>query len=295
MYIENVLAQAEAKAETATPEVVESEAFTEAPAETTEATEQPEAGEESTDISTKQDSELTPEQLAKREANRESHKNSREAKYRREARRTQMKVLELEQKLASLQGTPTAQASKMPTAQSDGRPTAPNADNYSTWEEFDRAKEEYLLELVDWKTKSQSPQQATESSKAQAANEELAQREQYHVLVQNEVMKAIPDYMQVVSEHFNDEGFPQHVNVALFEAENASLALYTLAKEGRLDDLEFMAPQQVAMEIGRAEIRGQKYLNTNRVSKAPPPMRSATGLSTAKKQSPEELLKAFKQ
>jgi len=83
----------------------------------------------------------------------------------------------------------------------------------------------------------------------------------------------------------------------LIEAEDANLALYALMKEGNLEALEDMTPAQVIREIARAEIRGEQYLNQNKVTNAPAPVTSARGTGNPSKalheMSVEDLLKRY--
>ena len=70
---------------------------------------------------------------------------------------------------------------------------------------------------------------------------------------------------------------PEHVQTAFLEAENPALAVYALAKEGKLQTLITMSPYQAAMAIGRAQDRGEALTKAKQVTNAPAPIAPAKG------------------
>lgn len=273
MDIDAVIAEAtaqdalEAKAETTKVE--------EAPkveAEQKQEPKEPEQG-ESEELAAKPDSELTPEQLAKREANRYSHRRSREARLRRELR-------ELREFKASLEKKPAPE----PVAKDD----APKEEDFDSFLDFVKATARYEAKQ-EYKPRESEPQAPVVDQKqveriSQIANQvtEFAQR--------------TPEYLQLYQQHraFMDN-LPEQVEAAIYEAENAPLALYALMKEGGLEDLEDLPPMRIAMELGRAEERGKRYLETaTRTTNAPPPITplkgTAKGSKSIEQMSADELL-----
>jgi len=264
------------KAETNAPEQ-------EAQATSTEAQVTESETQETDDISKKPDSELTPEQLAKREANRQSHLNRKLAKQRlrEENRELKTRLEKLEQSLNQTKQQP----------QPDGKPDITQFDDHMA----------YLEALADWKletklnaAKEQKPQTPNIDERKLQRNQEIEQQ-------RNALVKQAPEYQSMVAENSWYLGaMPETVQEAFYEADNAPLALYALMKEGRLEDLEDLSPARIAMEIGRAEERGKAYLGAAKtISSAPPPIESLKGTGRATKNldsmSVDELMKQFKQ
>lgn len=239
----------------------------------------------------KPDSELTPEQLAKREANRQSHLNSKLAKMRRENR-----------ELRELAAKVTTQQAKPSSDNTNGAPVPPKEEDFQTWDELRAAERKYYEDLADWRIE----QKLSERDKASTANAETLKIREYqaikineHAAKEAEFMKKVPDYEQTVYGEYADfmDNLPLPVAQALLEADAPELALYALAKEGNLEALGEMSPYKVSMEIGKAELRGETYLNQKKATNAPEPMEAARGTGNPGKAlhnlSVEELMKRF--
>lgn len=241
----------------------------------------PEAPEE--DVSSKTDDELTPEQLAKREANRESHRNSREAKLRRELRELREYRAQQEVKVA---------APAQPV--SDGRPIAPKESDFTTLMDYLEAKDKYQEANYEWKLE----QKISELKPKEPVQVDTVQAERIQQIGVKalEFAKAVPEYKSLYQQNADFfEGMPKALEDAIYAADDAPLALYALMKEDRLLDLEGMSPQRMAIEIGRAEERGKSYLNSPKpVSNAPQPFpkagRVTSGTKSLDNMSPDEIL-----
>lgn len=283
MDIEAVIAQA--------TEVAPESKATEV-AETAETPQEPVVNEEADKAEAegpKPDSELTPEQLAKREANRQSHLNSKLAKMRRENR-------ELKELAAKLQAQPTS------TPATNGEPTPPDPSKFDDWDKLQEAERKYTRDLARWEARqefSEREAKSTEQAEISKVDSQKAERIHSHASKEAEFAKQNPDYEQTVYGEYGDfmQNLPLSVAEALIEADNASLALYALAKEGTLESLEDLSPYRISMEIAKAEIRGEKYLNQNKTTNAPEPVERAKGTGNPSKslanQSVEELMKRF--
>lgn len=249
---------------------------------------------EAESLKDKADSELTPEQLAKREKNRESHLNSKLAKLRRENRELKEFKTQLEQQ------TSKAQPQNSQTqANPSGAPVKPKESDYNSFMEFLEAKDAYYEQLSDWKVEQKLSER---DNKVQAAQLDIKQVNRIQEMANQEeaFAKSNPEYAKLVYENHSDfmTNMPRAVAEALLEAENASLALFALAKEDRLEDLADLPIHRIAMEIGRAEERGKAYLSSgNKATNAPPPMQGLRGTGSASKsldnKSVEELMKQF--
>ena len=244
----------------AAPVAAETPEATEAEAQEAETSQEPSENEE---LRNKPDSELTPEQLEKRERNRESHLKS--ALARRQRAENARELRELREFKAQME------AAKQPA---NREPQAPNMDDFNTLEEYMDARDAYR-----------------DSQKLSAQNKNqvdpvIAQRAQEAIAREAEFAKAAPDYQKLVGENadfFQEVGNDPKLRDAILEAENAPLALYALMKEGLVDELYNLSPTRLAAELAKAEIRGQSYLVQKKtISTAPQPLAVAkgTGLTT---------------
>jgi hypothetical protein len=256
------------------------EAFNEAPAQeaaievaATEATPEPETPviEESAEsIATKPDSELTPEQLAKREANRISHQNSKEARLRRENRELKA-LIESSQK-----------------AQPPKEISPPKLEDYDSLDQWVLATAEHL------NTKSQQTQEA---SKPSTAHLDLHRAETISK-IQN-FASTNREYAALEQENLETlQTIPEDIQQAFFRADNAQLALYALMKEGALGDIYDVPTEKLSYFIGKAEERGKSYLGSvKKATNTPPPIESLKGTGRTTKDldsmSVEELMKKF--
>lgn len=288
MDMQAVIAEAQASAEKAN---AEAPATVDAPE--IEASEPPEKAEPAVkeDLSKKTDAELTPEQLAKRERNRQSHLNRQLAKMRRENR----ELKEMAQQFAQQKSTNQPDQG--------GQPQPPNEDDFQTWEELRAAERKYYEDLAEWKVEqklSDRDKKSAETTKAEQQNSYKVQKLNEHAAKEAEFASKVPDYEATVYGDYADfmNNLPLPVAEALLEADNASLALYALAKEGLLEQLEDLSPYRISMEIGKAELRGEKYLNRNKATNAPAPVEAARGTGKPSKSlmdmPMDELLSSFR-
>lgn len=228
------------------------------------------------DISKKPDSELTPEQLAKREENRQSHLNRKLAK-----QRLRQENAELKAQLAQLQPKPIQ-------PKDSGVPKLENFDNLDEWV---LATAKHLKDAESKVTEGQKESSAA-SAKVEALRGNTVQKIQ-------KFASEVPDYAALVNQ--NDQilsNFPLEIETAFLDADNAPLALYALMKEDALEDLYDYPPERLAYIIGKAEERGKSYLSpVKKATSAPPPIESLKGTGRATKDldsmSVEELMKKF--
>lgn len=166
-----------------------------------------------------------------------------------------------------------AQPQKQPV-QSD----APTEEQFETYGEYLEAKVLHKIKL-EQEAQGKAQQEQAVTAKVQ---EWAAQREGDIYQKAQSYAGEIPDFSSVMTEYADvADMLPEHVVNAFYEADDAALAFYNLAKEGKLESLMNMSPARAAMEIGLAQ---QKRPSINRVSNAPEPMKAATGTAkTAKR------------
>jgi hypothetical protein len=155
-------------------------------------------------------------------------------------------------------------------------PQRPDADSFDTFDD-------YIEALVDWK--HGQPKTDEQPAQEQYTPEQIQEQVHYQqraVAVDNrdaELVSKLPDYEQVKNENSDIlTSFSADIVKAVYEMDDAPLALYALAKEGRLESLASMSPTKAAMELAKAEVKGQQYLQ-RKPSAAPAPIRGVKGVS----------------
>lgn len=204
--------------------------------------------------------ELTIEEKARKLENAVKYREKKLAKM--EARYNQ-KLAELEQRL-------NQQTTGGTQSQPDG---PPNPDNFETYADYLIARQDYNLDQK-LQQRDEERQKETVSQHEQRYYEEARQRAATNV---EKAAESIPDFAEVWEQNVELlDSLPKHIEQAFYEAENTAMAIYTLAKEGKLEELASMSPARAAMEIARAEARSAN-LSKPQVSKAPAPMNALKG------------------
>jgi hypothetical protein len=171
--------------------------------------------------------------------------------------------------------------------------SVPSEDDFDTYGEFLRAEMKYQLKEELGQREKSNQEQHTQYQQEQWVSES---RDRVSTQLQEEAAR-IPDLANVWQENGDIlDALPPHVEMALYEADNAPLAIYTLAKEGKLEALATLSPARAAMEIGQAQVRADKHVNAHKkVSNAPTPMTSVKGTGSTSKtvdqMNTEQLLK----
>lgn len=213
---------------------------------------------------------LTPEERANREANRVA----RQSRYEARLKRTNRELLAQVEQLRT-QAQPS-------NPQNTNEPQPPRDEDYSDWDSLRAAERKYYRDVARWEAKQEFADhktKVTQNTEAEKLTNYWNERKQIAATKEAEFASKVPDYAQVVYGEYGDfmRNLPLPVQEALIEADDAGSALYALATEGKLEDLEEMAPNRIALEIGRAEMRGKQYLNRKTTTNAPPPVEAARG------------------
>jgi len=161
-----------------------------------------------------------------------------------------------------------------PTQQTNsGEPKETDFNNYADYLE---ARATYKIEQKF--AERESKQQ--ESLRSSQEQNWLAERNQYVSTKAQEFIKEVPDALSIVQEYGDiaDEFSPELQRLFL-EADNAPLAFYNLAKEGKLEALMAMSPAKAAMEIGMAQAIAPSKPKT----KAPAPLPASRGNAASQK------------
>lgn len=171
----------------------------------------------------------------------------------------------------------------------------PDEDKFDNYGDFLKAVARYEArqELAEGNKRQQQEYQTIQEQQW------IAKRETEIAEQATEVAASIPDFGQTISEYSDViDSFPPYLERLFIECENAPLAFYTLAKEGKLEGLIHMSPYRAAMEIGRAMDRGLAISQRKVITKAPTPIAPARGTGQSGRSltelSGEELLKKWK-
>lgn len=142
-----------------------------------------------------------------------------------------------------------AEREKEAATQKDARP---QADQFQSYDEYNEA-------VARWAARQEGkPQNANEGAQQpnRVPQQETAwqqQMESQAIHQAQQLAQYIPDFAETWTDngHFFD-AMPYELEKALYQSQHPALAVYVLAKEGKLLDLLEMTPQQAAYEIGRA-------------------------------------------
>jgi len=165
----------------------------------------------------------------------------------------------------------------------------PKEADYQHYHEYMRAVQKYDLqqELAGRDTKQQETQQSQQLQAWENQRLDVIDKQA------EEFTKQFPEIETIFEENLDTiKEYPTYIKHLFLEADNAPLALYNLAKEGKLEALGTMSLAKAAIEIGRAQTQAISKLAT----KAPAPLSPAKGTGSGGKtladMSPKEILAA---
>lgn len=174
----------------------------------------------------------------------------------------------------------------------------PNADDFDSFDD-------YLEALVDYRAEMRGqPKAEPEATQQPQATEEQIKEQMYYAERAQSMDAKYADYQSKLTDFeslANEnadilQSFSPELTKAVYEADDAALALYVLAKEDKLEEFAAMTPVRAARELALAEVRGQKYLKPQE-TKAPAPIRGARGTTQRNKtyddMSADEIVKRF--
>jgi len=168
----------------------------------------------------------------------------------------------------------------------------PSEADFETYGEYLEAKVLHKIE-----TKQNEGVKKQEQAQSTAKQQEWIEERQA-VLAEKaqDAVSKIPDYQAVYAEYQDVfEDLPEHINQAFLELDDAPLAFYALAKEGKLESLKSMSLSKAIIELGKAEDRGIAMTKVRQTTKAPTPLSANKGNGMVGKSlnnmSADELLK----
>jgi chromosome segregation ATPase len=167
----------------------------------------------------------------------------------------------------------------------------PKETDFANYHEYIRAVNKYDSEklLAERDSKQQETQKVSQSQAWETERlTEIDKQSAEFAKETPEVTALFDEYADVIRE------YPPEIKRLFLEADNAPLAFYNLAKEGKIEALGEMSLAKAAMEIGRAQTQAATKTKT----KAPTPLPASRGSAAAGKSvndmaTPEEFFKWY--
>lgn len=188
---------------------------------------------------------------------------------------------QLEEKLAQY-NKPTE--TKSPTGE-------PQINDYTQYHEYiralnkwDNAQTEASRDAKQKESEAVIGKQAWEDQRSERADEQM-----------ETFSKEVPDAHALYDEHKDTiKELPNEIKHAILAADNVPLALYNLAKEGKLDDLGAMSLVDAKVEIRLAQLKQPAKPQTKAPAPLPGSRGSVAGSKNPTDMSPEEALQWYK-
>lgn len=161
----------------------------------------------------------------------------------------------------------------------------PVESDFTDYGDFLEAKGEYKAEL----RYRQNQEKFTQENEIKQQQQYITEKVTNINSKAEELSKAVPELNKLYENNVNlIASFSDDVKRAFLEADNTPLAFYALVQEDKLESIAGMSPMQAAVEIGKAQERGERMVAARRQTKAPAP---ATKLKTraVKRQNAEDM------
>lgn len=162
----------------------------------------------------------------------------------------------------------------------------PSEDDFDNYGDYLKALARYRPDAVQsGGQEKESPEKIREEAFKQAQQQFYMDKRTEAVAQQaQKALQDVPELRNMVEEYSDVlESYPPEIEMAFLQSDNAPMAFYALAREGRLEELAYMNPIQAAHEIARAQIRGEQMVQSARETKAPPPIKGAKPTATGSK------------
>lgn len=181
------------------------------------------------------------------------------------------------------------------TQKSQPKAKEPNEADFDNYGDYLKALATF--KPVDQTTEKVDPEKIQQEA-FQKAQKQIYYNQRLEAVTQQaqKAMQEVPGLSQIIDEYSDVlDSFPPEIEMAFLEADNAPMAFYALAQDGKLEQLAQMTPTQAAMEIARAQIRGEQMAKASKVSKAPQPIQGVkpggAGGKSLSDMSADELMK----
>lgn len=165
------------------------------------------------------------------------------------------------------------------TAQQANNP--PKESDYDNYGELLKAQHRH-----EWQQEQAAKELQQKEQYTQQQEQQWFQQRNQEVLAKAQELKAqVPDFVGLLNEYSDVlAGVPPEIERVFYEVDAPEIALYALAKEGRLEEVLGMSPSRVAIELGKAEIRGEALIKQKQITKTPAPIEGLKGTGSSNKQ-----------
>lgn len=200
--------------------------------------------------------------IPKKILNAMSHKDRRIGKLTARQHEAEATIKQLQEQLAKMNP-------------SEGQKTgAPSQEQFSDYGEFLRADAAYQIEQKFLDRDKQAQSKQSEIANKTYISERMAHIEEND----SEARGVFSDFDSVFkeSEYILEEA-PEHIKLAFLDAENPAFAFYSLAKEGKLEQLMGLSERQAIAMITRYEDKALAQSKAKQVTRAPAPITSSRG------------------
>lgn len=209
-------------------------------------------------------------------------------RHKRDKSRLRMELRQAREQISQLRGTKPSEGKA---------PDQRDFENYGDW----------LREDVKYSVKQEAEKASIAARETQLTQQEQALIEQRSAEISQqtaELVKDVSDLAQTVGAVMPVlDQMPAELQNMFMELDDPTLAIYVLAKEGKLQNVMAMSPHVAAAYVHAAEMRGQQFVNHMRSQKAskatnaPSPMKAARGNSQHRNEDSmtgRELLQRYK-
>lgn len=163
----------------------------------------------------------------------------------------------------------------------------PQEGDYNLYDDYMNAQVDYRVEAGI--QEAQKTQNEKQLASLEAKQQEVYKEQRSHHMAEKlvEMTKVYEDYNQVLNPYMHTiNAMPSHVENVALAIDNAPLAFYNLAKEGKIEQLAYMPPEIATAEIIQAQYRNVKQpenvMPQKTVSSAPKPMKAVKGTAVPK-------------
>jgi len=186
-------------------------------------------------------------------------------------------------KLRAEQQRLISELNEMKSSSTNNKPKddPPNEDDFDTYGDYLKAVTKH--EIKQSLAENENNKKEVSLKRQQTENDQRIRQERAEIVSKqsDDYRKSIPDFSSIVESNIDIvNSFSEEIQSLFMEADNAPMAFYALAKEGKLEMISNLSPTMAAMEIGRAIDRGvamTSKTNTINTTQAPRPMSGVNG------------------
>lgn len=285
--------ESEAETEAETPEDSDTQEETQESADSEETEETAEDGEDAEDEETDDDSEEDDSESEDESEEEQKPKKRPKSGFKKRIDKLNARIAakeqenyEMRQRLAELeQGrnsdqTDDSERHTTKKVEASGKPVKPSEDDFDSVAEYDRAMDDYVEKVAEWKVE-QKFKAIEEKQEQQKARDRISAAQQAHNDRVKEFAEKTPDYLEVIQDGLYDFKPTAALESAVIGSEYGPAIVYELAQdEAKRDAFNSMDYPQLMKEIGKMEYQLSQQSSQSKPvpqrvkSKAPKPIKA---------------------